>query len=168
MCLPHSNIARPSQAKRSHTLRNRPLDSCSLTIFLFKFLGLLTLTGLLQRFVKVFGLDIDRSYSPLGSRTLREVGADAAIRPCKLRVDEIITAPVYHLFPTRAFTACRTNYFLPIPIDLKVRDVKTIPLYLFPTAITLRRADQINVILTPALYQVTGFNVPGVNQMFVW
>src|SRR5262249_38219716 len=93
-----------------------------------------------------FGLDIDRSYPPLGSRTLREVGADAAIRPCKLRVDEIITAPVYHLFPARAFTSCRTNYFLPIPIDLKVRDVKTIPLYLLPTAIILRRADQINGI----------------------
>jgi len=108
MCLPHSNIARPSQAKRSHSLRNGPLDSCSLTIFLFKFLGLLTLTGLLQRLVKVFGLDIDRSYPPLGSRTLREVGADAAIRPCKLRVDEIIPAPKW----------------LPVVGDLKIQPIK--------------------------------------------
>jgi hypothetical protein len=49
----------------------------------------------------------------------------------------------------------------------KVRDVKTILLHLLPTTITLRRADQINVILTPALHQVTGFNVSGINQMFV-
>jgi hypothetical protein len=78
MCLPHSNIARPSQAKRSHPLRNGPLDSCSLTIFLFKFLGLLSLTVLLQHLVKLFRLDIDRSSPALGARALREVGAHAA------------------------------------------------------------------------------------------
>src|SRR5262245_4042498 len=38
--------------------------------------------------------------------------------------------------------ACRTNNFLPIPIDLKVRYVKTIPLHLLPATIVLRWADQ--------------------------
>jgi hypothetical protein len=70
-------------------------------------------------------------------------------------------------FPPSAFTTCRANHFFPIPIDLKVRDIKTIPLYLLPTTIALRRADQIDVILTPTFYQVAGFNISGINQMFV-
>jgi hypothetical protein len=82
-------------------------------------------------------------------------------------MDKIITAPVYHRFPTRAFTACRAPYFFSIPFNLKVRDIKTIPLYLLPTTITLRWFDQINVILTLTLHQVTGFNVSGINQVFV-
>src|SRR5262249_2083644 len=168
MCLPYSNIARPSQAKRSHPLRYGPLDSCSLTVFLFKFLGLLTLTVLLQRLVKLFGLDIDCSSPSLGARALREVGTHAAIRPRKRHMDKIITAPVYHRFPARAFTTCRAYYFFSIPLNPNLRHIKTIPLYFLPTTITLRRTDQINVILTPTLHQVTGFNVSGINQMFVW
>ena len=83
-------------------------------------------------------------------------------------MDKIITAPIYHRFPARAFTPCRAYYFFSIPLNPKLRDIKTIPLYLLPTTITLRWTDQINVILAPTLYQVTGFNVYGINQMFVW
>jgi hypothetical protein len=32
----------------------------------------------------------------------------------------------------------------------------------------LRWTDHINVILTLTLHQVTGFNVSGINQVFVW
>jgi hypothetical protein len=67
----------------------------------------------------------------------------------------------------RAFTTCRATYFFSIPLDLKVREIKTIPLYLLPSTITLRWTDQINVILRLTLHQVIGFNLSGINQVFV-
>src|SRR5262249_60338625 len=108
------------------------------------------------------------SFPLLGRRALRKVPPNPATQINQTPLDKIITAPVYHRFPARAFTTCWANYFFSIPLNPKVRDIKTIPLYLLPTTITLRWTDQINVILTPTLYQVTSFNVSGINQMFVW
>ena len=85
-----------------------PLDSCSLTIFLFKFLGLLTLTVLLQRLVKLFGLDIDRSSPSLGARALREVGTHAAIRVTDAGAED--TDSEAALIGMADSTACPTDH----------------------------------------------------------
>src|SRR5262249_47786454 len=98
-CLADPHIARSSQTERPHSLRYGPFNSCSIPILLFKFLRVLTSAILLYRFVQLFRFEIYRPPSPLRARTLSEVWADAAIRPCKLRVDEIIPAPIHHLFP---------------------------------------------------------------------
>src|SRR5215207_360683 len=86
----------------TYSLRHRPFDSCSCSIFLFELAGDLPRAGCLQRFVLVFWPDRQRSPRWCRLRTLGLLRTGATVRRCELELDHIVVAVVDRQRPTDA------------------------------------------------------------------
>jgi hypothetical protein len=159
-------VARMADATPPHSLRYRPLHTCTFGVRILKALGSLTLAPLLERLVLLAWANTDTP--PLSIRTVGTMCTGVTITHRELDPNDGIFTAINGGVPIDTCASGWTSRLLRLPVNRKIGRSKAFGFLSLSSIITTHWAEQVQLVAALSFDQQLCIDVTHVGEMYAW